>query len=80
MALKKDGQQSVPAPFSSEKASDPHRHPLSPGGGVPCLRQNLERLGPTYIKMGQMLSVRPDVLPKEALDELAVLQVVPCPP
>eukprot|EP00667_Euglena_gracilis_P002216 EG_transcript_2216 len=37
-------------------------------------RQNIERLGPTYIKMGQMLSVRPDVLPKEALDELAVLQ------
>uniref|UniRef100_A0A7S1I4E1 ABC1 atypical kinase-like domain-containing protein n=1 Tax=Eutreptiella gymnastica TaxID=73025 RepID=A0A7S1I4E1_9EUGL len=37
-------------------------------------RQNIERLGPTYIKMGQMLSVRPDVLPQEALDELAILQ------
>lgn len=37
-------------------------------------RKNIERLGPTYIKMGQMLSVRPDVLPQEALDELAILQ------
>jgi len=37
-------------------------------------RINLERLGPTYIKAGQMMSVRPDVLPKAALDELAVLQ------
>lgn len=37
-------------------------------------RVNIERLGPTYVKMGQMMSVRPDVLPQEALDELAVLQ------
>ena len=34
----------------------------------------MEKLGPTYIKMGQMMSVRPDVLPKEALDELKILQ------
>lgn len=34
----------------------------------------MEKLGPTYIKMGQMLSVRPDVLPKEALNELKILQ------
>jgi len=33
-----------------------------------------EKLGPTYIKAGQMMSVRPDVLPQAALDELAVLQ------
>lgn len=37
-------------------------------------RINLEKLGPTYIKAGQMMSVRPDVLPQEALDELAKLQ------
>jgi len=37
-------------------------------------RINLEKLGPTYIKAGQMMSVRPDVLPQAALDELAVLQ------
>eukprot|EP00596_Hydrurales_sp_CCMP1899_P003506 CAMPEP_0119051186 /NCGR_PEP_ID=MMETSP1177-20130426/72890_1 /TAXON_ID=2985 /ORGANISM="Ochromonas sp, Strain CCMP1899" /LENGTH=858 /DNA_ID=CAMNT_0007030309 /DNA_START=118 /DNA_END=2694 /DNA_ORIENTATION=- len=33
-----------------------------------------EKLGPTYIKMGQMMSVRPDVLPPEALNELKILQ------
>ena len=33
-----------------------------------------EKLGPTYIKMGQMMSVRPDVLPASALDELKILQ------
>jgi len=33
-----------------------------------------EKLGPTYIKMGQMMSVRPDVLPNDALNELKILQ------
>lgn len=33
-----------------------------------------EKLGPTYIKMGQMMSVRPDVLPPDALNELKILQ------
>ncbi|KAL3785093.1 LOW QUALITY PROTEIN: hypothetical protein ACHAW5_006787 [Stephanodiscus triporus] len=31
-------------------------------------------LGPTFIKAGQMMSVRPDVLPQATLDELAKLQ------
>jgi hypothetical protein len=38
-------------------------------------REIFEKLGPTYIKMGQMMSVRPDVLPQAALDELSILQV-----
>lgn len=37
-------------------------------------RKGAEKLGPTYIKMGQMLSSRPDVLPTEALAELSKLQ------
>jgi len=37
-------------------------------------RSRIEKLGPTYIKMGQMMSVRPDVLPQAALDQLIVLQ------
>jgi aarF domain-containing kinase len=37
-------------------------------------RVSIEKLGPTYVKMGQMMSVRPDVLPQAALDELTVLQ------
>lgn len=49
---------------------------LKKNGGVLAkdARIIFEKLGPTYIKMGQMMSVRPDVLPKEALDELKILQ------
>lgn len=34
------------------------------------LRRRLERLGPTYIKLGQILSLREDLLPKPITDEL----------
>ena len=34
------------------------------------LRRRLERLGPTYIKLGQILSLREDILPKSITDEL----------
>jgi ABC1 atypical kinase-like domain len=42
-------------------------------------RMDLQDLGPTFIKAGQMMSVRPDVLTQATLDELAYLQdsVVP---
>jgi len=42
-------------------------------------RVDLQELGPTFIKAGQMMSVRPDVLPQSTLDELTKLQdsVVP---
>src|SRR5204863_2773724 len=38
------------------------------------LRQALEELGPTFAKLGQILSTRPDLLPPEAIAELAALQ------
>ncbi len=38
------------------------------------LRRALERLGPTFIKLGQILSLRPDLLPKEYIRELGNLQ------
>jgi len=34
------------------------------------LRRRLERLGPTYIKLGQILSLREDLLPRPVTDEL----------
>ncbi|HEY7192840.1 MAG TPA: AarF/UbiB family protein, partial [Gemmatimonadales bacterium] len=34
------------------------------------LRRRLELLGPTYIKLGQVLSLREDLLPKSVTDEL----------
>ena len=38
------------------------------------LRMAFEELGPTYIKLGQILSTRPDLIPMEFIQELAKLQ------
>lgn len=38
------------------------------------LRQVLVDLGPTFVKFGQVLSVRPDILPKDVLVEFQTLQ------
>jgi ubiquinone biosynthesis protein len=38
------------------------------------VRLILEELGATYIKLGQILSTRPDLIPKEYIDELSKLQ------
>ena len=37
----------------------------------PCISQEL---GPTFVKLGQVLSIRPDVLPEKTMKELARLQ------
>ncbi len=38
------------------------------------LRRTLDRLGPTFIKFGQLLSVRPDLIPSQYSKELEKLQ------
>ena len=40
----------------------------------PRLRQALERLGPIFIKFGQVMSTRRDLLPADIANELALLQ------
>lgn len=39
------------------------------------LREIFTRLGPTFVKIGQGLSTRPDLCPPEYLEELSQLQV-----
>jgi ubiquinone biosynthesis protein len=38
------------------------------------LRMAFEELGPTYVKLGQILSTRPDLVPMEYIEELSNLQ------
>ncbi len=49
------------------------------GGGAPTargrhLREMLDELGPTFVKFGQLLSTRPDVVPPDIIAELRGLQ------
>ena len=56
------------------------RHGLRDRGGSSTadqarrLRAALEELGPTFAKLGQVLSTRPDLLPHELIEELSTLQ------
>ena len=44
-------------------------------GSLPVkFRESLEELGPTFVKLGQLLSVRPDFIPYEYCNELRKLQ------
>ena len=52
--------------FAAERASPRER--------ARRLRAALEELGPTFAKLGQILSTRPDLLPRDVVDELAKLQ------
>ena len=38
------------------------------------LREMLDELGPTFVKFGQLLSIRPDLMPPEIISELRLLQ------
>jgi len=66
--------------LASEFASDAMGHekaPLAPQSGHPDpkeLADDLEKMGPTFIKFGQLLSSRPDLLPEPYLKALARLQ------
>jgi ubiquinone biosynthesis protein len=50
------------------------RHPHLPGQRGRHVREMLDELGPTFVKFGQVLSTRPDIVPKDILDELVKLQ------
>ena len=54
----------------SKKTTLPHEKLSRPQR----LRMAFEELGPTYIKLGQVLSTRPDLVPIEFVTELAKLQ------
>jgi ubiquinone biosynthesis protein len=66
--------------FETHKLTDllPWHHRM-PVDGTPSqrgqhLREMLDELGPTFVKFGQLLSTRPDIVPPDILVELQALQ------
>lgn len=56
-------------------SDDEFEDDLPPPLPVPgALRKTLEELGPTFIKLGQVLSTRADLLPEDYIEELKKLQ------
>ena len=64
----------VPAPFRRRRLFQ--REPREVAGLDPARRMRLafEELGPTFIKFGQILSSRPDLIPRPYAEEFATLQ------
>ncbi len=58
-----------------------HPRRKEPYSAAEHLRMAFEELGATFIKLGQILSTRPDLLPEEYIQELSKLQdkIPPCP-
>jgi ubiquinone biosynthesis protein len=55
-------------------AAEDIKHSPQQTAAAEHLADDLEKLGPTYIKLGQLLSTRPDVIPAAYADALARLQ------
>src|SRR3954462_9053911 len=65
---KQQGLQGI-APEPGEDGADGPSHATAV-----AFRKRLVELGPAYIKLGQVLSTRPDLLPDIYIDELEKLQ------
>lgn len=62
--------------YTEEKISDPDSEVEAEAfdHSPEELIEDLKKMGPTYVKLGQLLSTRPDLLPPPFLDALATLQ------
>lgn len=52
----------------------PSSQPPPPPAEAAALAADLEKLGPTFVKLGQLISTRPDLIPPAYLEALARLQ------
>src|SRR4051812_48824212 len=69
------------ADFAKQQGLEGLAHEPEPGDDhsdsperAAAFRKRLVELGPAYIKLGQVLSTRPDLLPPSYIDELEQLQ------
>ena len=67
--------------FSGMRLDNVSRHDLPADGAPEQFVRELELLGPTFVKLGQMLSTRPDIVPPEFATALERMQeqVAPIP-
>ena len=68
----------LPPPPAREGTAAPPPRPVGPAPRPVLLRMAMEELGPTFIKLGQVLSMRPDLVPAEWAEEFKRLQT-DCP-
>ena len=76
MLLIKYGRSDLINAAGLENSVLPDEIAAETGAAAPAedLAKDLEKLGPTFIKLGQLLSTRPDLLPGPYLDALSRLQ------
>jgi len=76
LLLLKYGRTDLVTALGTQEAIDPEQLKASlPAGASPDqLTADLEAMGPTFVKMGQVLSSRPDLLPQPYLVALSRLQ------
>ena len=76
LLLWKYGRSDLVKQMGIDESLDPQElEPASAGGATPDqLADDLEAMGPTYVKLGQVLSGRPDLPPESYLKALARLQ------
>ena len=64
----------LPSPFRKRRLFRREQRELSGVDPARRMRLAFEELGPTFIKLGQLLSTRPDLIPRSFADEFATLQ------
>jgi len=74
MLLIKYGRSDLISQAGLEESVLPEEMAVETAASAEELAKDLERLGPTFIKLGQLLSTRADLLPTPYLDALAKLQ------
>src|SRR5215210_8212252 len=78
MLFTKYGRKDFRLSVSTEDlfAPSPEEAPIEPDvqARAKAFAEALQRMGPTYVKFGQLLSTRPDIVPPEYINELEALQ------